>query len=300
MKYAHVFNAVFNQPWAIMPDKLAAIAEIVSLRVQGGKLSEEEIAAKTAGKPGRKKAVRGAVAVLPIYGVLNQRMNMMDEMSGGTSTEELSAEFDAMVNDPNVGAIVLDVDSPGGSVYGIQELGDKIYAARGTKPIIAVANSLAASAAYWLASQADELVVTPGGEVGSIGVFAEHVDASKWEEANGIKTSLISSGKYKVEGNPYEPLQDEARAFIQKRVSEYYDAFVSAVAQGRNESKSAVRNGFGEGRVVGAKEAVSLNMADRVATFEQVVGDLTARQTASKTNARAAMADLSILEAELS
>ena len=299
MKYSNVISAFFNHPWAILPEKLAAISEILTLRASGGMLSDEEIAARTGGnKPGRKKSIKGSVAILPIYGVISQRMGMMEDISGGTSTELIGEEFDAMMGDAGVGAVVLDVSSPGGSVYGVAELGDKIHAARGDKPIIAVVNSLAASAAYWLAAQADEIVITPSGQAGSIGVFVEHLDVSKFEENEGFKTTLISSGKYKVEGNLYEPLSDEARAAMQKVTDDYYSMFVDAVARGRNATKSAVRNGYGEGRVVGASESVAQNLADRVGTLEEVVGELQARQAKGKTGANTTLAQLAISAAE--
>src|SRR6202043_3845971 len=117
--------------------------------------------------------------------------------------------------DPSIAAIVLDVDSPGGQGYGIEELGNAIYEARAAKPIAAVANSLAASAAYWAASQATEFYAAPGAEVGSIGVYTMHVDYSEALKKEGISVSYISAGRYKVEGNPYAPLDDAARAAVQ-------------------------------------------------------------------------------------
>jgi signal peptide peptidase SppA len=184
----------------------------------------------------------------------------------------------AAVNDARIGAIVFDVNSPGGSVTGVDELSKMIYDARGSKPIVAVANHLMASAAYWIGTAADELVVTPSGEVGSIGVFAAHQDVSAAMEKEGVKTTLISAGKYKTEGNPFEPLTDEAHASIQARVDDYYSMFTKAVARNRGVNVADVRGGFGEGRVVGAQQAVSLGMADRVATLDDVISGLTRRQ----------------------
>src|SRR5439155_18801629 len=144
----------------------------------GTRLSAEEIEARIAGGPTPVAPAPSspAIAVLPIHGVIVPRAGMFSDVSGATSAEGLTARFNSAMADPRVRAIALDLDSPGGAVQGIQELGDAIYAARGTKPIVAVANHLAASAAYWLASQADELVVTPSGEVGSIRVLAVHDD----------------------------------------------------------------------------------------------------------------------------
>ncbi|MCC7371633.1 MAG: S49 family peptidase, partial [Chloroflexi bacterium] len=135
-----------------------------------------------------------------------------------------------------------------------------------------------ASAAYWIASSADEIVVTPSGEVGSIGVFTAHEDISAALEAEGVTVTLISAGKYKTEGNPFEPLSEEARGAIQARVDDYYSMFVRAVARGRGVKPADVRGGFGQGRVVGADEAVRLGMADRVGTMAQTVERLAGRR----------------------
>jgi capsid assembly protease len=222
----------------------------------------------------------GAIAVLPLHGTISNRMGMMSEMSGGTSTERFSQWLKAALADPQVKSIVMDIDSPGGTVAGVQELADEIYKGRDAKPIVAVANSMAASAAYYLGSQASELVVTPSGEVGSIGVFAAHEDVSKVLENAGVKVSFISAGKYKTEANPYEPLSGDARDAMQAKVNEYYSQFTSAVARGRNVPKAQVESGFGEGRMVMAKDAVKQGMADRVASFDQTLARMGARTKA--------------------
>jgi signal peptide peptidase SppA len=175
------------------------------------------------------------------------------------------------VADSSIDAVVLDVDSPGGEVFGVQEAWDAIRAASKVKPVVAVANAIAASAAYYLASAADELLVTPSGMVGSIGVYALHVDVSKALEEIGEKWTFVSAGKYKVEGNPTEPLGDEARGAMQGDVDRYYSDFVQAVARGRKKTFAAVRDGFGEGRMVGARAAVEQGMADAVGTIGDAV-----------------------------
>ena len=189
----------------------------------------------------------------------------------GTSTERFAQRFREALANPEVGSILIDVQSPGGTVDGVQELADEIRAARGDKPIIAIANAYAASAAYWIASAADEMVVTPSGEVESIGVFAAHQEFSKMDEMLGCKTTLIAAGKFKVEGNPFEPLSEEARDAIQARVDDYYSMLVSDVAKARGVKVSDVRGGFGQGRMVGARDAVAQGMADRIDTFDNTL-----------------------------
>lgn len=288
---------LLQTPWAILPDKLEAIIVVVNRYLAGEKLNAEEVQTQLYGvvKPSERNA--GNVAILPLFGTLVPRANLFTNTSGATSAELFGKRFDELVNDPGVGAIIIDVDSPGGQVDGIEEVSKKIYDARGKKPIVAVANHTAASAAYWIASAADELVITPSGEVGSIGVFAVHEDESEMLAKDGVKVTMISEGKYKTEGNPYEPLSEEARAAIQERVGEVYDTFIKAVARNRGVKASDVRDGFGEGRVVGSKKAVQLGMADSVATLDDTIARLQksmARQSmarrTSSSNASAASA----------
>lgn len=272
MKYEHVARLVQETPWAILPSKLAVMTELVSFWAGGGKLTEDQVKERIGAldaRPSNRQA--GSVAVLPLWGIVNQRMNLMSAMSGGTSTEMFTRAFNAAVNDPGVKAIVIDTDSPGGGVYGVAELFETIYKARARKPIVAVADSLMASAAYWIGVAAEEIVVAPSAELGSIGVLAMHADMSGAYEMAGIKNTIISAGKYKTEGSEFSPLEDEAREAIQSRVNDYYDMFVASVAKARGVSVREVREGFGQGRVVGARQSVALGMADKVATLDDTV-----------------------------
>jgi signal peptide peptidase SppA len=230
----------------------------------------------------------GGIAVLPFYGTSVQRTTPMQEVSGSglMSIQRFTQTFRAALADDSVGGILLDIDSPGGSVYGVMELANEIYQARSQKPIFAIANSLAASAAYWVASSASEFYVTPGGEVGSIGVFAAHQNLAKALEKEGVETTLVSAGKYKTEGNPFGPLSDEARAAMQSRIDAYYGAFTRGVAKNRGVDVATVREGMGEGRVMSASAAKGENMVDGVATFDDVVRKL------SKAVARTAPAQI--------
>ena len=170
------------------------------------------------------------------------------------------------------------MDSPGGSVDGLPEMAAELRAARGgTKPIVAVANTLAASAAYWLASSVDELVVTPSGQVGSIGVLAVHEEFSRQNDAQGVTVTLFSSDPRKVEGNEWEPLTEEARATIQSQIDAFYAMFTKDVARGRNVTAGKVAADFGGGRVLLASEALKAGMVDRVDTLDATVRRLSAR-----------------------
>lgn len=253
---------------------------------EGGLAIEASTGNAAAGDPRTKDG--STIAVLPLTGTISHRMGMLSEASGGISTERFTQWLRAAVADPSVKAIVIDSDSPGGTVDGVPELADEIAKATKTKPVVGVANSMAASAAYWLLSQCSELVCTPSGCVGSVGVFASHEDVSKMYDQIGVKVNLISAGKFKTEGNPYEPLSDDARQALQGQVNDYYDLFTKAVARGRNTDQKTVKAGFGEGRMLLAQQAVKENMADRVATLDQTLAKLGAKNGSPKAMAFAA------------
>ena len=270
-------------PWALMPERLSALATVISRWTQGAPASDAamfQVQTDRVLRDTRRQTSAaisgGGIAVIPIYGVITQRGNMVDDVSGPgmVSTQIVTQMLRQAVADDAVSQILLDIDSPGGSVYGVSELGDAILSARARKPVVAIANSLAASAAYWIGSQAGEFYVTSGGEVGSIGVWQAHQDYSKAMDEAGVKTTLISAGKFKVEGNPYAPLDEEAQGFMQSRVDDYYAAFTKAVAKGRGVPIIEVRDGMGQGRVLGADAALAQNMVDGIASFDQVLSKM--------------------------
>ena len=281
MKRSILIAEFLSTPWALMPQRLNAFAGILRRWSRGGVADVATMESIQADKRARadKRASNtaagysGGITVLPLYGVVTQRGNMIDDISGpgSTSTQRFTQALRDAIADPAVGSILIDIDSPGGSVYGVGELAAEIMQARSAKPICAIANSLAASAAYWIGSAASEFYVTPGGEVGSIGVWQAHEDWSKALEEDGIKVTLISAGKHKVEGNPYRPLDGDARAFMQSRVDDYYSAFTKGVAKARGTGIDQVRKGMGQGRVLGADAALAENMVDGIMTFDDVV-----------------------------
>ncbi|NUN51827.1 MAG: S49 family peptidase [Planctomycetaceae bacterium] len=275
-RYPAVLRAVAETPWAILPEKLQAIVDLLVARAAGGAQDQAAAAFILGGgaREDRKLQVVGSVAILPVTGTIMYRADSLLESSGVTSTQRLSALLREALADPAVKSIVLDVNSPGGTVPGVMEFADEVLRAREQKRIVAVANPRAASAAYWIAAAASELVVMPSGDVGSIGVYTVHEDISRALEEAGVKVSVMRAGKFKAEGLPYEPLTDEGRAAVQERLDVHYDRFVKAVAKGRGATAAAVKAGFGQGRMVLASQAVEAGMADRVGTLEDVVQKL--------------------------
>ena len=280
----HLLIAEFlATPWALMPERLNAVTAVMARWSQNVAASADVLARINADRTVRQARRQsnvsnsgGGIAVLPLYGIVTQRGNMVDDVSGpgSTSTQQFASSLREALADESVSQILIDIDSPGGSVYGVAELADEIASAQGQKPVIAIANSLAASAAYWIGCAASEFYVTPGGEVGSIGVWQAHQDYSRAMDEAGVKTTLISAGKFKVEGNPYAPLSEEAHGFMQSRVDDYYVAFTKAVAKGRGVPIAQVREGMGQGRVLGADAALTHQMVDGVATLDDVISKM--------------------------
>lgn len=261
---------VIHSPWAVRKELLPRIAALLTGRLAG---DQPSALPNEGGEPeaalGRGTSMSASVAVIPLQGLILPKTSLLSMIFGGGGGLQLfRAQLREALSSDDVGSILINVDSPGGRLDLVTETAADIRAAAEQKPVVAVANTMAASAAYWLASQANELVVTPSGQVGSVGVYAVHEDWSKYEEELGIDVTLISAGKYKTEGNPFEPLGEEAKEAIQARVNEGYEQFVADVAKGRGTTPKAVRSDFGEGRMLGPKDAVKQKMADRVDTLE--------------------------------
>lgn len=270
-----VLRAIAAQPWAIEEEKAREILAFLDLRAQGIERSDEEIAAIIQGRRDTSLVPpSGGVAVIPLFGVVAPRMDSMSAISGGMSCERFAQQFDAAIANSDVKTIVIHVDSPGGSVQGVPELAKKIFEARGQKRVIAIANGMMASAAYWIASAADEIIVTPSGAIGSIGVFSIHTEFSRFEDAAGVTTTIVRAGKFKAEANSFEPLTEEAREHLQEGVNDFYDLFIRAIADHRDVTPEQVRSGLGQGRVLTAVRGVEERLADRVATFEEVLEEL--------------------------
>lgn len=280
----NVTRAVLETAWMLLPQKLEQICQFLEARAAGVELSETEIrAAFGADEEDEEVRTVNGVRVIPIMGVMAPRMNLFMRFSGGTSTQLVGQQLDAALRDEGVKAIVLEVDSPGGSAQGNEELAQQIFAARGQKPIIAVVRGMAASAAYYVASAADQIVVTDSSEVGSIGTIAIHAESSKLAERVGTKYTVIQAGEFKGLGNPYEPLTEKTRGAMQERIDAHYKMFVAAVARHRGLTEATVEKDFGQGKVFLPAEAKQRGMIDRVASLETVLAELGSSPAASTT-----------------
>jgi len=269
---------VLNSPWAIMPEKLLEIRAIYATHLRGDKIDIAAIEARI-GRPLKNErapyAMEGSTAIVNIEGVLAKKANMFMDISGGTSMQMIESDFKAAMSDPEVKAIVLSIDSPGGTVDGTESLANLIYNARGSKPIVAIADGTMASAAYWIGSAADKIYAADNStKVGSIGVVATHEDYSQAEHAAGVKITEITAGKYKRIASSHEPLSQDGRASIQSMVDHIYSNFVETVARNRSVGVAKVSDEMADGRIFLGQQAVKAGLVDGVSTMAAQVAAL--------------------------
>lgn len=292
-----IASRIFGRPLLIHPGKAEIILSVLAdrLDIQAADIEEDDerllaifrrmrdespAANRMLGEPGgppdesgRRASPlymnAGGVALIPIIGSLANRGAYIGQSSGVTSYEGLAMQIAGAARDPKVGATLLDIDSPGGEALGLSNLADVMRIARTHKPITAVVNDVATSAAYAIAAQANEIVVSPTSVTGSLGVLMVHRDVSKSLERRGIKPTLIFAGAHKVDGNPFEPLPESVRADLQAEVNSVYEGLVTTVASGRPSlSESAIR--ATEAKTYLGAKALEKGLADRVGTFADV------------------------------
>ena len=269
---------VMTAPWAIQPDMLREIRGIYETHLCGDKIDLAGVEARL-GQPLQNEEqgfeVVDGVAIVPIHGVIAKRMNMFSRISGGASTQLVERDIRDAIADPSVNAIVLDIDSPGGTVDGTSELADAVFNLRGEKPIVAFANGLMASAAYYIGAAADGIYVS--GEqaiVGSIGVVSTHIDVSGAEEKEGVKTTEIFAGKFKRIDSAYKPLSEAGLEYIQAGVDYMYSVFVTDVAKFRGVSVDTVLEDMADGRIFIGQQAVDAGLVDGISTLDSLIADL--------------------------
>jgi signal peptide peptidase SppA len=291
--YAHLVAFALEHPWAITPPMRGVIATILAQRLAGVDADDGAVAdaleARARATTNAPVSPDPSVALIPIHGVIAPRMNLFTEASGGTTFDALTAQLQAAVSDPKVKTIHFDVDSPGGNVAGASEFAREVLRARTIKPVIAHANHLMASAAYWAMSGATEIVASPSSLVGSIGVYTIHDDISALLEAHGVKREVFSAGKYKAEGADGGPLSDDAKAHVQGLVDGAYGRFVGDIAKGRGVRPADIREGYGQGRTLSAESALQAGLIDRIATSQETLARVMQPTTPTLVGTRAAV-----------
>lgn len=279
-----VLSRIKSQPWAVNRATMETILDIACRE----NATPEAVAAQL-GRPLENTygvEMRGSVAVLPVTGPLFRYANLFTALSGATSYDMLATDFGRLIEDPAVSAILLNVDSPGGEAAGVSEFADMIYAARARKPVVAYVDGDAASAGYWLASAASEVVINDTALLGSIGVVFSVTDSREADAKSGRKRYDIVSSQ-----SPYKRVDvatDEGRAKLQATADAMAQVFVEKVARFRGVSRETVLSDFGQGDVFVGQAAVQAGLADRIGSFEQVIAELQGGRTMSSSQFNAA------------
>ena len=277
MNLPHLAQRLFNTPLALHPRKaevvMAALTDRFGLtRIQSmSDWDDDDDSFSRQARDTGYDVVEG-IAIIPVQGTLVQKLGTLRPYSGMTGYDGIRACFLRALNDSEVKAICLDIDSPGGEVAGCFDLVDEIYAARGSKPVWAILSESAYSAAYALASAADKIIVPRTGGVGSVGVIVMHVDWSQKIKNDGLQVTIITYGDRKAESNPYEPLSETARKAIQSDIDEMGRLFVSTVSRNRGITEKTVRDT--EAACFLGADGVQLGLADQVASPDAAFRDL--------------------------
>jgi len=266
----HLAARLYGTPLLVARSKLDVILGALGPRLDGQSISFDGDAAST----GDVVVTTDGIAIVPVIGTLVARSGYLGAASGLTAYSDIAETIEAAATDPGIRAILLDVDSSGGEVGGLFDLVDHIQAIRAQcgKPIWAVADEAALSAAYAIACTADRIYVTQTGEIGSIGVVAVHRDESGADAQAGLAWTFVHAGARKVDGNPHQPLSDSARASLQADVDALYGRFVDLVAKCRRKSPEAIRST--EAAVYRGDQAVAAGLADKVGTLRVALADL--------------------------
>lgn len=256
------------------------------------------IQAATKAKPSYQIADK--IALIKVQGVMEKFAFWGDEVS----TVWIKREIQAAVIDKKVDSIMLVIDSPGGSIDGVAELGDAVFKARRVKQIVAQIDGMAASAGYWLASQASEINMHRLDQVGSVGVFLLVDDFSEYFKKEGVEILLFTTGDYKGAGIQGTKVTDKQKAHFQERVDIYFEAFLTAISQGRSVPIDSIKK-IADGRMFIGETAVKNGLVDIIKTFEETFMALRAAQSsparmAMKHNMRLVEARLALQLAESS
>jgi ClpP class serine protease len=275
-----LFAVAAAMTWAISPQWLSTILTIANREGAG-----PEAVAKELGRPldnTRKVEMRGDVAMIPVCGPIFRRANMLSEVSGATSIQVLAQDFNAALANDDVKSIVLEIDSPGGEVTGVSEFAEMVFAARGSKPIVAYVGGDGCSAAYWIASACEHIVVADTAIVGSIGVVRAIPNPGA-----GTASAIEIVSSQSPNKRP-DVKTSKGRAVFQAEVDALADVFVATVARNRGVSTKTVLKSFGQGGCLIGRNAVDAGMADGVGALESVIASFVPRAQAQETAVAAA------------
>ncbi|WP_293913727.1 S49 family peptidase [Deinococcus sp.] len=271
MNTRHLKRALSSEAWAILP---SAMSELQHALMSEGGASLEALRIDASMSQAQTPS-GGSVAVISLNGtIVNRAPGWLASWLDISSPQVLARLLRSAADNPAVSAIILAIDSPGGTVGGTVEAAAAVAYAAGRKRTIALAADATCSGAYWLASQATEIVCTPTAMLGSIGVITTHTDYSGMLAQLGIKETYIRSAPHKALGQISEPMTGDALADTQARVDALHVQFVKAVAVGRKKPEATVRTDWATGQVWVGPDAVRAGLADRLGSLQGLLAEL--------------------------
>jgi len=273
----HLADQVFDVPHYATRQIMDSVKAVLIPRLQGMTTGDIAMAITPDNAPVQEESPPGGgIAVIPVHGILVPRRGQITAMCTElTSYERIRSQLSAALNDPSVSEIVLDINSGGGAAVGCKELADYIFQSRETKPITAIVNFSAYSAAYFIAAACGRIVLSQTSGVGSIGVIMEHMEASKMEEQVGLKFTTIYRGDNKNNGTPHAPLSEQAQTMFQGMIDKMYDVFTSSVAEYRGMPQQAVIDT--QAALYNGEDAVIAGLADEVSDPQTAINSIAAR-----------------------
>lgn len=264
----HLMSRIVGTPLLMAPSKLEPLLGVVHQKLSGIQFSSLDA---DEADEGYEVKVSHGIALIPVMGTLVRRSSYLSSACGMSSYQRIETMVEAAFSDPSVSAVLLDIDSGGGEAGGVFDTARRLrqLSKQHQKPLWAIANEGAMSAAYAIACAADQLFVTSTAEVGSIGVVACHLDQSTADRNDGLAYTYLFAGDRKVDGNPHQPLTNDARVSIQSDIDQLYAQFVQLVASFRGISEPALIDT--QANIYRGAHAVALGLADGVATLSEVL-----------------------------
>ncbi len=289
----HLMSRIVGTPLLMAPGTLEPLLSVLHQKLSGIKFDSVD---EDDEPHSHDVNTLNGIAVIPVMGTLVRRSSYLTTACGMTSYQTLLNQAEQAFNDPSIHAVLLEIDSGGGEAGGVFDTANRLrqLAHDSQKPLWAIANEGAMSAAYAIACAADQVFVTTTAEVGSIGVVACHLDQSKSDSMDGLHYTYLFAGDRKVDGNPHHPLTDDARVSIQRDIDQLYGQFVQLVASMRGMEEQLLIDT--QAQVYRGADAVAAGLADKVAPLSEVIGLLQQQITPSNAPSQAAILSFITME----
>jgi len=277
LTYKNIINYITNCNWLATEESVNTILSIIEREINNEKADLDAIATKVGHKLENSYSVevRDGIAIIPIKGTIFRYANLFTQISGASSLALIAKDLQVALDNEQIKAIILDIDSPGGEVNGISEFASMIFEARNIKPIYAYVGGSAASGAYWIASAAEKIIISETAILGSIGVVISIKDKRQLEEKSGIRTFELVSRQSPFKRN--DPATEEGREQILKTLDSFADIFISSISLFRNIPIEKIKNDFGQGGIVIGKDNIKKGMADEIKSFENLINNLSTK-----------------------